>query len=277
MFTTLDAKPQEWMHGDSKVLHTVAACHFSSPEHAEYWIDALVPKNRDGQFVKWAGGRRKTETRDAFLAACINNLEKLDFSVTCVSSNEGEMSWFAWALYFSNRHLITQKTDTKKRNCLIFELGNGESMGFPVLRAGYLIWYHNVIRYLVDGKGICGKFLSDNFCGDEMGPGPGKAKGVAFVNMLLNSRAPKPQISLPTNDRYRKMDLLSDHFCGLANTVWSGTATEDQTRAFNTLEQSRPGLIENIRFATNLKVVDENGADVTAQVQAEVVKGAIHS
>src|SRR5712691_540121 len=174
MFTTLDAKPQEWMQGDPAVLHTVAACHFASPEHAEHWIDALIPKNRNGQFVKWAGGRRKDETRNAFLAACIDHAHELDFSITCVSSSEGEMSWFAWAFYFPNRHLITQRTDAKGRNCLIFELGNGESVEFPVLRAGYLIWYHNVIRYLSDGKGLRGKFLSDNFCNDEVGPGTGK-------------------------------------------------------------------------------------------------------
>ena len=176
MFTTLDAKPQEWMQGDPAVLHTVAACHFASPEHAEHWIDALIPKNRNGQFVKWAGGRRKDETRNAFLAACIDHAHELDFSITCVSSSEGEMSWFAWAFYFPNRHLIIQRTDAKERNCLIFQLGNGESIGFPVLRAGYLIWYHNVIRYLSDGKGLRGKFLSDNFCNDEVGPGTGKAR-----------------------------------------------------------------------------------------------------
>lgn len=274
-FTTLDAKPQEWMQGDPTVLHTVAACHFASPEHAEHWINALVPKNRNGDFVKWAGGRRKHETRNAFLAACVDRARELDFSISCVSSSEGEMSWFAWAFYFPNRHLIAQKTDAKGRNCLVFELGNGQSVALPVLRAGYLIWYHNVVRYLTDGKGIHGNFLSDNFCADEVGPGPGKAMGVGFVNWLLSMSDVKPQVSLPTNDRFRRLDLLSDHFCGLANTVWSGAATESQAQDFNAFEQSRPDLCENVRFATNLTVVDENGVNVTAQVQAAVAKGSV--
>ncbi len=88
-------------------------------------------------------------------------------------------------------------------------------------------------------------------------------------------RDPKPQISLPTNDRFRRLDLLSDHFCGLANTVWSGAATESQAKDFNTFEQSRPDLLENVRFATNLTVVDENGVDVTTEVQAALAKGSV--
>ncbi len=234
-----------------------------------------MPKNKNGEFVKWAGGRRKDETRNAFLSACIDHVNEFDFSITCVSSREDEMSWFAWAFYFPNRNLITQRADSKGRNCLIFELGNGESVKFPVLRAGYLIWYHNVIRYLCDGKGVGGKFISDNFCNDEIGPGPGKARGVAFVNWLLNMRDPKPQISLPINDRFRRLDLLSDHFCGLANKVWSGAATEMQATDFNKLEELRSDLIENVRFATDLSIVDENGIDVTAQVKAAVARGAI--
>ncbi|MBX3331424.1 MAG: hypothetical protein KF722_13540, partial [Nitrospira sp.] len=233
------------------------------------------PKNKNGEFVKWAGGRRKDETRNVFLSACLDHANEFDFSVTCVSSREDEMSWFAWAFYFPNRHLITQGADAKNRNCLNFDLGNGESIKFPVLRAGYLIWYHNVVRYLSDGKGIDGKFISDNFCNDELGPGTGKAKGVAFVNWLLNMRDPKPQISLPTNNRFRLLDLLSDHFCGLANTVWSGAAPERQAADFNKLEQSRPDLIENVRFSTDLKITDENGIDVTAQVKAAVTKGVV--
>ena len=275
MFTTLDAKPQEWMQGDSAVLHTVAACHFTSPEHAERWISTLVPKNKNGDFLKWAGGRRKDETRNEFLAACVAHAHDLDFSVTCVSSSEGEMSWFAWAFYFPNRHIIAQRRDARGRNCLVFEPGNGQSIVIPVLRAGYLIWYHNVIRYLTDGKGIRGKFLSDNFCADEVGPGPSKAMGVAFVNWLLSMSDVKPQLSLPTNDRFRRMDLLSDHFCGLANTTWSQTATESQSRNFKALEESRPDLFENVKFATNLNVVDENGVDVTAEVRAAVAKGSV--
>jgi hypothetical protein len=273
--TTLDAKPQEWMQGDPDALHTVAACHFASIEHAEHWIKTLVPKNRNGDFVKWAGGRRKDETRHTFLAACAAHAHDLDFSITCVSSSENEMSWFAWAFYFPNRHFIAQRTDAKGRNCLVFEPGNGQAVLLPVLRAGYLIWYHHVIRYLTDGKGLRGKFLSDNFCADEVGPGPGRARGVAFVNWLLSITDVKPQISLPANERFRRLDLLSDHFCGLANTVWSGMATESQTRDFRALEQLLPDVFENVKFATNLTIVDENGVDVTAQVRAAVAKGSV--
>ena len=45
MLTTLDAKPQEWMEGSENVMHTVSACHFQNVEHAEYWIDKLIPKD----------------------------------------------------------------------------------------------------------------------------------------------------------------------------------------------------------------------------------------
>ncbi len=275
MFTTLDAKPQEWMQGDARVLHTVAACHFTSPEHTEHWINLLVPKNRNGEFVKWAGGRRKDDTRSTFLSTCIEHASKFDFSVTCVSSYEGEMSWFAWAFYHQNQHLITQGPDARGRNCLKFDLGNKESIEFPVLRAGYLIWYNNVVRYLTDSKGINGRFLSDNFCNDAVGPGAGKARGVGFINYLLSMHDPKLQISLPTNNRFCQLDLLSDHFCGLANTVWSGVAPIQQTADFNKLEQLRPDAIENVRFATDLKIVDQNGVDVTAQVTAAVAKGSV--
>lgn len=278
MLTTLDAKPQEWMQGNAALLHTVAACHFDSLAHAEKWINLLVPKNRNGDFIKWAGGRggrRKEDTRTAFLAACIDHARDLDFSITCVSTTEAEMSWFAWSFYYPNRGFITQRIDAKGRNGLVFNLGNGASFDFPVLRAGYLIWYHRVIRYLCDYKGIGGKFVSDNFCCDAVGPGVDSARGVTFVNWLLSLRAPSPQVSLPRNDRFSRLDLLSDHFCGLANTVWSGAATENQTNDFNTLERLRPDFIENVKLAINLTVVDENGVDVTEQVQAAVALGSL--
>lgn len=95
MFTTLDAQPQEWMEGDQHIYHTVAACHFNNLEHVEYWINKLVPKNRNGEFVKWSGGRRKEQTRSQFIENCIKYSKDIDFKVNCISTKEGKMSWFA--------------------------------------------------------------------------------------------------------------------------------------------------------------------------------------
>ena len=274
MFTTLDAKPQEWMEGDSDVLHTVAACHFNNLEHAEYWINQLVPRNQNGELVKWAGGRRKDNTRDSFIDNCLNNADKLDFQINCVSSSEGEMSWFAWAFYFQNKTLVSQRTDSKNRNCLVFS-GIGDSeLSFPVLRAGYLIWYNHVIRYLTEFKKITGKFLSDNFCNDEVGPGEGKALGVAFVNYLLKQAPNQPQISLPVTNRFRQCDLISDYFCGWINSVRSGSATSEQEGKLNELENHEHKLIDNIMYAANLTITDENGTDVTSAVKGAVTKGS---
>ena len=64
MITTLDTQPQEWMEGDEKVFHTVAACHFENIEHIEHWINKLIPRNQSGNLVKWSGGKRKSHTRE---------------------------------------------------------------------------------------------------------------------------------------------------------------------------------------------------------------------
>ena len=116
MLTTLDAKPQEWMQGDPAVLHTVAACHFKSPEHAEHWINALMCSEKQEwrlREVGWRAAKGRHSFGNAFIAACVAHAHELDLSLTCVSSSEGKMSWFAWAFYFPNRHLIAQRTDAK--------------------------------------------------------------------------------------------------------------------------------------------------------------------
>lgn len=262
------------MEGDSNVLHTVAACHFNSLEHAEYWINKLVPRNQNRELVKWAGGRRKGSTRDSFIDNCIKYADELDFQINCVSSSESEMSWFAWAFYFENQTLVFQRRDSKNRNCLVFS-GIGDSeLSFPVLRAGYLIWYNHVIRYLTEFKRVTGKLLSDNFCNDEVGPGEGKALGVAFVNYLLKQAPAKPQISLPVTDRFRQCDLISDHFCGWVNSVRSGSATSEQEEKLKELENHAHKVIDNIMYAINFTIRDENGTDVTSAVKSAVAKGS---
>src|SRR4051812_38052519 len=92
---------------------SVAACHFKSLEHLEYWVHRLVPMNRNGTFVKWSGGRRKAETRDQFIENCFKCAGEIDFQVNCVSTREGEMSWFAWSFYMQNRELVAQRLDVK--------------------------------------------------------------------------------------------------------------------------------------------------------------------
>lgn len=274
MITTLDAQPQEWMEGDENVFHTVAACHFQNIEHIEHWINKLIPRNQNGSFVKWAGGRRKGQTRDQFIDNCLKYSSEIDFQVNCVSTIEGKMSWFAWAFYMKNQRLVTQRLDAKNRNCLVFQISNEKDISFPVLRAGYLIWYHHVVRYLSEFQNIRGKFLSDNFACDEEGPGDGKAVGVSFVNFLLKQSGSDLQISLPKAGRYRECDRLSDYFCGWVNSVRSKTATESHTRKLAELETHSKRFIENVVFAMDLNIVDEEGNDVTEAVKAAVASGS---
>jgi len=131
------------------------------------------------------------------------------------------------------------------------------------LRAGYLIWYHNVIRYLVEYKKISGIFLSDNFCNDEIG----KAIGVAFVNFLLSASPEKPQISLPTVERFAKLDLISDAICGWVNSVKSNIAPTDYVINLEQFENAKSRPIDNIVFATDLQIKDKNGNDITKKIK----------
>jgi hypothetical protein len=273
MITALDAQPQEWMVGNENIFHTVTACHFKSLEHLEHWVHRLVPTNQNGTFVKWSGGRRKTETRDQFIENCFKCAGEIDFQVNSVSTSEGEMSWFAWAFYMQNRELVTQRLDAKGRNCLVFKISVDKDLQFPVLRAGYLIWYHHVIRYLAEMKKVKGKLISDNFANDQVGPGEGKALGVSFVNFLLAQSKSELQVSLPVTERYKSCDRLSDYFCGWVNSVRSNTATTIQEQRLSELESHPKKFIDNVIFATNLNVVDEHGNDVTAAVKAAVANG----
>jgi hypothetical protein len=274
MITTFDAQPQEWMEGDENVFHTIAACHFENLEHIEHWINKLIPRKQNGGFVKWSGGRRKGQTRDQFVDNCLKYSSEIDFQVNCVSTSEGEMSWFAWAFYVQNRRHVTQRFDAKNRNCLVFQINIEKDMSFPVLRAGYLIWYHHVVRYLAESQNIKGKLISDNFACDQEGPGDGKALGVSFVNFLLNQSKSDLQISLPITERYKACDRLSDYFCGWVNSVRSKTATESHERKLAELEAHSKKFIENVIFAMNLNILDEEGNNVTEAVKAAVARGS---
>jgi hypothetical protein len=277
MITTLDAQPQEWMEGDETVFHTVAACHFENLEHIEHWIHKLIPRNQNGDFVKWSGGRRKAKTRDQFVDNCLKYSSEIDFQVNCISTSEGEMSWFAWAFYMQNQRHVTQRLDAKSRNCLVFQITTEKDLHFPVLRAGYLIWYHHVIRYLAESQNIKGKLISDNFACDQEPPGDGTALGVSFVNFLLTQSKSDLQVSLPRTDRYRACDRLSDYFCGWVNSVRSKTATESHERKLAELEAHPKKFIENVIFAMNLNIVDDQGNDVTEAVKSAVASESANS
>lgn len=172
-----------------------------------------------------------------------------------------------------NKSVVTQQLDDRDRNCLVFTINSELNLSFPVLRASYLIWYHHVIRYLSEYKNINGKMLSHNFCNDEVGPGEGKAIGVSFVNYLLNQNSIELQISLPTIDRYKQCDRISDYFCGWVNSVRSEVATESREQKLTELEKETNTFIDNIIFQMNLNIVDENGVNVTAAVEAAVISG----
>jgi hypothetical protein len=184
------------------------------------------------------------------------------------------MSWFAWVFYFQNQSLVSQRVDKKGRNCLIFSGLNGGELSFPVLRAGYLIWYHHVIRYLVEFKNISGDFLSDNFCNDEVGPGEGKALGIAFVNYLLNSSTHKTQISLPTIERFARLDMISDAMCGWVNSVRLKIAPQEYAASLAQFENCRTKPIDNIIYAIDLHIKDINGNDITHEVKNAVINGS---
>lgn len=262
------------MEGDAETIHTVSACGFRNIEHAEYWIDKLIPKDKNGNLLKWAGGRdrkRKEESRKKFIENCLKHKNEIDFSIDVISSPEGKMSWFAWAFYFQNKDKVLQRTDTKGRNCLVFTgIGDGD-ISFPVLRAGYLIWYSHVVSYLSESKNIHGNFLSDNFCNDEVGQGEGKALGVAFVNFLLGLSEKKPQVSLPNNERLSKLDIISDAFCGWVNAVKTGTSEMYFSENLDIFEKGK-SPIDNINFSANITIIDENGNNITALIQEELQK-----
>ena len=76
MITTLDAQPQEWMEGDENVFHTIAACHFQNQAHIDHWIKKLIPKNKDGKFVKWSGGRRTRKQEMSLLTSASHTRKK---------------------------------------------------------------------------------------------------------------------------------------------------------------------------------------------------------
>ncbi|MGK5095326.1 hypothetical protein WDW89_25350, partial [Deltaproteobacteria bacterium TL4] len=164
------------------------------------------------------------------------------------------MSWFAWAFYFQNRNFVSQQEDKKGRNCWVFSGIKEQELSFPVLRAGYLIWYHHVIRYLVEYKHISGMFLSDNFCNDEVGPGKGKALGVSFVNSLLSLSPHKPQISLPKIERFARLDMISDAVRGWVNSVRSKNAPKEYISSLEQFENSQTKPIDNIVYAMNLHI-----------------------
>lgn len=262
------------MEGRESVFHTVAACHFENLQHVEHWIQKLIPKNKNGEFVKWSGGRRLNKTRSEFFDNCLRYSSEIDFQINCISTNEGQMSWFAWVFYMQNQSHISQRLDAKGRNCLIFKIDSERELAFPVLRAGYLIWYHHVIRYLAEMQNITGKLLSDNFANDQPGPGEGRAQAVSFVNFLLTQNKSELQISLPVTERYKACDRLSDYFCGWVNSVRSNTAGEISVQKLSELEAHPKKFIENVLFTTNFHITDEQGNDVTEAVKMAVVSGS---
>jgi hypothetical protein len=273
MITTLDTQPQEWMESNPNAFHTIAACTFDNIEHIEYWINKLVPKNRNGEFVKWSSGKRNVRYRDIFINNCIKYVNEIDFYVNCISAKAGEMSWIAWSFYMQNQNHIRQEKDRKGRNNLVFQITEEKSIAFPVLRAGFLIWYYYALKYLSDVKKIKGKFLSDYFASDELGPGEGKALGAAFVNFLLKQSNLDIQISLPTNERFKNLDRISDYFCGWVNSIRNLSATKENIEKFDLLSNKNP-MIDGFIYIPLLTIIDENGTDITSEIMRKVIEGS---
>lgn len=259
MFSTLDSQPQEWLTGNAGELHTLCICVFLDSASAKKWIHRLVPKNKNGQFLKWSSGGRGARNRIRRLEF-ISNLERdydaIDFVAHCISSTEAQISQFTRAFYLQNISNIAQETDKKGRNCLVFKVSDTMSLRIPVLRAAKLLWIFYCLKYMKEVNNLEGFILSDWFSCDST-VGENSAEGVKTVNFLLKSAGVDLQLSLPNNPARAEAELLSDWFSGLSNGSKNGQAGLELSGRFNALVGRNPEKINAIDFACDLVISGE--------------------
>jgi hypothetical protein len=255
-YTTLDSQPDERLLNDANLLHTLCFCRFRDLDHASKWIHELVPKDKNGRFVKWSGSggtARKLKRRLQFINAVNQRYDSIDFSVHCISSTESEISRFAHAFYLQNLAHITQELNDKNKNCLVFAISETKKIKIPVLRAAKLLWIYFSIKYMKEVNQLDGFIYSDWFSADSM-KGEDKALGVAFVNFLLNSTGIGLQLSIEVEPGKGEADLLSDWFAGWCNTSKSGTADSNIAAKFDQLVERTPKKIDWVEFLCNMEV-----------------------
>lgn len=258
MFSTLDSQPQEWLKNDADAQHTLCVCVFRDSESAKKWIHRLVPKNQNDKFLKWSSGGREARNRMRrleFLSNIEQEYDAIDFTVHCISSTEGQISQFTQAFYLQNLSNITQETDNKGRNCLVFKTSDTTPLRVPVLRAAKLLWIFYCLKYMKDVHKLGGFILSDWFSCDST-TGESAAMGVKTVNFLLQSTGIDLQLSIPHDPSRDEGELLSDWFSGLCNSSKSGTIDEELTGRFKALTDREPTKIDAIDYVCDFNIVE---------------------
>ena len=257
MFNTIDSQPQEGLLNDANLLHTLCVCCFRDGGSARNWIHTLVPKNRNGNLVKWSAGgpkERVQRRRMQFIEQVDKHYDAIDFVVHCISSTESQISLFANALFLQNLQNIGQELDTKGRNCLVFKVSDQKTICMPALRAAKLIWIFFCIKYMREVHNLSGFIYSDWFSNDAA-VGEDKALGVAMVNFLLSSTGVGIQLSIANSPESSEADLLSDWFAGWSNSSKGGTANSELAAKFDALIERTPRKIDWITYQCNLDVV----------------------
>jgi hypothetical protein len=258
VFSTIDSQPQEWLLNDPNLLHTLALCCFRDSSSARHWIHTLVPKNKNGQFVKWSGGGpryRAQRRREQFVECLGQHYDEIDFSVHCISSTEGQISEFANALFLQNQQNIQQEFDAKKRNCLVFKITEEKSIRMPALRAAKLIWIYFCMKYMKEVNNLSGFVYSDWFSADT-GVGEDKALGVSLVNFLLSSTGTDLQLSIANAPASSEADLLSDWFAGWSNSSKGGAGNLALAAKFEAIIERAPKKIDWVMYQCNLHVTN---------------------
>jgi hypothetical protein len=258
MFSTIDSQPQEWLLNEPNFLHTLSVCCFRDAANARSWIHALVPKDKNGKFVKWSAGdskKRVLRRRNQFIDQVNKHYNDIDFSVHCISSTEGQISLFANALFLQNLHNIRQELDAKGRNCLVFKVSDQKTISMSALRAAKLIWIYFCMKYMKEVHNLNGFVFSDWFSNDSM-TGEDKALGVSTVNFLLNSTGVGLQLSIANPPASSGADLLSDWFAGWSNSSKGGSVHSEFAAKFDSLIERIPSKIDWVMYQCNLEFVN---------------------
>jgi hypothetical protein len=256
MFSTLDSQPQEWLQNDPELLHTLCVCCFRDSVSAREWIHRLVPRDKNGQLLKWSAKGRTTrnlDRRTQFAERVSASYDQMDFSVHCISSTEAQISQFAQAFFLHYNQSITQELDSKNRNCLVFKINQQKTIKIPALRAAKLLWIYFCVKYMKEVNNLIGFIYSDWFCAD-VPEGEDKALGVSFVNFLLSQTGINLQLSIPHKASQSEADLLSDWFAGWSNSSKGGTGNPELSAKLDQLIERAPQKIDWIMFACNIEV-----------------------
>jgi hypothetical protein len=264
MFSTIDSQPQEWLLNNAKALHTICFCCFRDATHARTWIHALVPRNQNGDFLKWSTGGPKDRVhrrRRRFMDVLDRRFDEMDFLVHCITSTEGQISRFVNAFYLQNLKNITQRLDAKGRNCLVFQVSTNDQIQLPVLQAAKLLWIYFCVKYMKEQHGLEGFIHSDWFACDSY-LAPQKALGVSMVNFLLSSSGIGLQVSISKDPKQSEADLLSDWLSGWCNFARSSALDHEFAKRFEALLQRNPNKFAAVHFDCNVRVkVVEEGND----------------